>query len=96
MSFISRFFERGMEKPDEMAERRRQSYEKYPIEGHMTRHMERDAVRVPTTSPNLAYDSELVLGVHSWAAAGKLYDAYRAETDRRRERRERVVEIDES
>lgn len=57
--------------------------------------MERDAVRVPTTGANLAYDSELVLGVHSWAGASKLYNAYRAESDRRRETRERVVEIDE-
>lgn len=36
MSFLTRFFDSGMEKADEMAERRRKSYESYPIEGHMT------------------------------------------------------------
>mmetsp|Transcript_2361 Transcript_2361/g.7974 ORF Transcript_2361/g.7974 Transcript_2361/m.7974 type:complete len:95 (+) Transcript_2361:182-466(+) len=90
--FFASLFESGMEKPEEMAARRRESYESYPIEGHMTRHMEKDAVRVPSTAVNLAYDTELVLGVHSWAAASKLYRAYHAETDRRREARERVAE----
>mmetsp|Transcript_107336 Transcript_107336/g.298518 ORF Transcript_107336/g.298518 Transcript_107336/m.298518 type:complete len:90 (-) Transcript_107336:148-417(-) len=86
MSFITNWFEARMEKPGEMAAKRRENYEQvYSTNGFYTRHYMKDAVRSTHNHTILPYDEEYVLGVHSWHGGTKLYAHYLAETAKRKE-----------